>query len=217
MTEKEAHEFFFGDGDKGTWAGIINNTSSLLPSVSEVQWTEMYARCGGNIGMLKRCVDKAEDEGNWDDALKHIVQRPRSDIVNAFTPAAMPHRDEPPLWTALQWERVLERITTAPHHAVLMNELMKVLGEGDDGQGKQILLSLVKYNLLALRPYSTLARDLPPEVFGDDRKKEVVTLQSAAHLWEAKEELLERKSDAEKAAADLAEKAKGRNKTVGLF
>jgi hypothetical protein len=48
-----------------------------------------------------------------------------------------------------------------------------------------------------LRPYSTLARDLPREVYGVG-EKEVVTLPSPGHTWAAKGELLERKSDFEK-------------------
>ncbi len=193
LTEKEAKEFFLGDGEKGTWAGIINDPSDPkpVPPGAEEHWPAIYERCGGNIGMLKVLV-KAARSGNWDSALENMVARPRATIANAFRPSLLMHRNEPPLWTPDQWKLVLEKITTAPHHAVLRDELVKVLGNGDEQRGDEIFLSLAKYNLLALRPYSTLARDLPPEVFGD-RKEEVVTLASAAHLFAAKKELLERK------------------------
>jgi hypothetical protein len=78
---------------------------------------------------------------------------------------------------------VLERITTAPHHAVLASEIEIELGEG----GEDVLLSMVKYNLLALRPPSTLARDLPQEVYKNDGVNEtMVTLPLPAHVWAAK-------------------------------
>ncbi|KAH7621231.1 hypothetical protein NADE_009277 [Nannochloris sp. 'desiccata'] len=100
---------------------------------------------------------------------------------------------------------------------VLCNELAKNLGKGDEERGDEIILSMVKYKLLALRPYSTLARDLPLEVFGIG-EKEVVTLPSPGHVWAAKRELIERKRDVDKAAAELAEKAKSKpKKYFGLF
>ena len=227
LTEEEAREFFLGDGVKGTWAGIINDPSSPkpVPSGTEEHWPAIYERCGGNIGMLKQCVIEARAQGNWKDALGTVVANSRSAIEQGFTPKVIPQRDEPPEWTEDHWATVLQRITTAPHHAVLRNELAKELGKGDGKTGKKILLSMFKYNLLALRPYSTLARDLPREVFGDE-EEEVVTLPSAGHTWAAKRILLKRKRDAEraavelaeKAAAELAEKAKSKpKKYFGLF
>ena len=77
---------------------------------------------------------------------------------------------------------MLECITTAPHYAVLVSELEKELGEEN---GSNILLSMVKYDLLALRPFSTLAHDLPREVYGNSMG-DVVTLPSPARVWAAK-------------------------------
>ena len=188
LTEKEAREFVLGDGDKGTWPGIINDPSEQkpVPSGAEEQWPAIYERCGGNIGMLQQCVIEARSKGNWEDALDIVVANSRSAMTQGFHPTTrIPKRDEPPLWTKDQWEMVLERITTAPHHAVLRNELAKELGKGDDEMGEKILLSMVKYNFLAVRPYSSLARDLPREVYGDG-KKEVVTLPSPGDVWAAK-------------------------------
>ncbi|KAH7623574.1 putative ATP-binding protein [Nannochloris sp. 'desiccata'] len=141
-----------------------------------------------------------------------IINDPSEPIaVPGFDPEIIPKRDELPEWTEGQWATVLQRITTAPHHAVLRNELAKDLGKGDGKTGKKILLSMVKYNLLALRPYSTLARDLPLEVYGVD-EEEVVTLPSPGHIWAAKRILMKRKRDADKSAAELAEKAKSKPK-----
>ena len=94
---------------------------------------------------------------------------------------------------------------------MLRNELAKNLGKGDEERGDEIILSMVKYNLLALRPYSTLARDLPLEVYGVG-EEEVVTLASPGHVWAAKRILIKRERDADKSAAELAEKAKSKPK-----
>jgi hypothetical protein len=203
LTEAEAQNFFFGDGDKGTWAGIIKVPSSEtpVPSGAEEQWPAIYARCGGNIMLLKECVDAARDTGNWIDALDSVVVNPKSTIDNAFDPASRTVRDgKPPLWTEKQWQRVLELITTAPYSAVLKKELVKGLENSrvwwpwrSSISGEKILLSMVQYCLLAFRPYLTLARDLPREVHGDDLD-DVVTLPLPVHVWAAKR-LLKRRAE----------------------
>ncbi len=183
-----------------TWPGIINDPSfpKPVPIGAVEHWPAIYERCGGNIGMLKQCVGAARRLGNWDDALDIVVSNTRSVIEQGFKPKLLPKRDELPEWTAVQWALVLERIVTASHCVVLRKELAKELGKGDEEHGDEVILSMVKYNLLALRPYSTLARDLPRKVYGVG-EKEVVTLPSPGHVWAAKRELLERKSDFEKA------------------
>ncbi|KAG7666862.1 hypothetical protein KSW81_000627 [Nannochloris sp. 'desiccata'] len=217
LTEEEAREFVYGTAVGATidplsvaapgvaapvvtWPGIINDPSEpiAVPAGAEEQWQAIYERCGGNIGMLKQCVGAARELGSWKDALDVVVANSRSAIEQGFSPEILPKRDELPEWTEGQWATVLERLTTAPHHSVLRNELEKDVGNGDGKTGKQIILSMVEYNLLALRPYSTLARDLPLEVYGVG-EKEVVTLPSPSHVWAAKRELLERKIDADKA------------------
>ena len=198
LTEEEAREFFFGDGGKGTWKGIINYSSSPkpVPPGAEEYWPAIYERCGGNVGMLKRCVIEARATERWQSALNIVVANSLSTIRQGLDPEIIPKRDELPHWTEDQWETVLERITTAPHHAVLRKELAKALGEGDGKKGNKIILSMVKCNLLALRPFSELARDLPKEVYGGGMN-EVVTLPSPGDVWAAKQQLLERKSDAD--------------------
>ena len=61
---------------------------------------------------------------------------------------------------------------------MLAGKVAAALGE----DGSQVLLSLVQHNLLALRPWSTLARDLPREVFGGELGSRVVTMPSPAEL-----------------------------------
>ncbi|KAG7667017.1 hypothetical protein KSW81_000765 [Nannochloris sp. 'desiccata'] len=191
LTEEEAQKFFYGDDVAGEWHGIINLRSGTkeVPAGAKEQWPAIYERCGGNIGLLQQCVAKAQLIGNWDDALQGVVAGPRSGIVRGFKPRVyIVKGGEAPLWTKEQWKMVLERITTAPHHAVLVSELEKDLGDGDVEKGSEILLSMVKYNLLVLRPWSVLARDLPREVYGK-KKTPVVTLPLPAHVWAAKDVL----------------------------
>ncbi|KAG7672829.1 hypothetical protein KSW81_001772 [Nannochloris sp. 'desiccata'] len=212
LTEEEAREFVYGTAVGATidplsvaapvvtWHGIINDPSESepVPGGAEGQWPAICERCGGNIGMKKQCVGAARDLGNWEDALGDVVANSRSAIKQGFKPKVITKRDEPPDWAKDQWETVLERITEAPYHAIIREDLAKELGNGDEERGDEIILSMVKYNLLALRPYSTLARDLPREVYGVG-DKDVVTLPSPGYLWAAKRELLERKTDAENA------------------
>jgi hypothetical protein len=191
LTEEQAYNFVFGDGDgvAGGWPGIINDVppgTKAAPAGAKEKWPAIYERCGGNIMLLKGCVLEAKLWGNWDVALDEVVANLRSDIVLGFKPRVyIVKGGEAPLWTAQQWRMVLERITTAPHHAVPGSEIEKELaGKGSIGQGANILLSMEKYNLLALRP-STLTRDLPVKVYGD-YVEDVVTLPLPAHVCAAK-------------------------------
>jgi hypothetical protein len=59
------------------------------------------------------------------------------------------------------------------------------LGRGPRGAkaANAALRSLVEYSLLALRPPSAMARDLPQEVYAYGAKRDqVVTMRSPAHL-----------------------------------
>jgi hypothetical protein len=190
LIEEEAQNFVFGDGDgvAGGWPGIINDVppgTKAAPAGAKEKWSEIYKRCGGNIGLMNHCVAKAQSLGNWDAALNGVVANPLEDIVLGFKPRRyIVKGGKAPLWTAKQWRMVLERITTATDHAVLVSEIEKELGDGDVERGAEILLSMVKYNLLALRPFSTRARDLTKDVYGK-RNAPVVTLPLPAHVWAA--------------------------------
>ena len=184
-----------------TWHGIINNPSpNELPPGAEEQWPAIYERCGGNIGLLIQCVAAARVEANWNDTLDSVVTVPYLTIENAFRTAAkaVRHGEVPPLWNREQWALVIQELVKAPHHAVLREDLEKKLEELvleelvlEARSGEEILMSMVKYNLLALRPYSTLPRDLPREVYGED-KEMVVTLPLPVHVLAAKRLLKKR-------------------------
>jgi hypothetical protein len=87
----------------------------------------------------------------------------------------MPTRSALPAWTPAQYKTVLREIARADHHAVLAAQLRVKVGEA-------VLLSMVEYNLVALRPRSELARDLPLEVFGPKPGAAVVRMPSPVEL-----------------------------------
>ncbi|KAG7671184.1 hypothetical protein KSW81_003323 [Nannochloris sp. 'desiccata'] len=203
LTKEEAEKFMYGDGVAGGWRGIVNDSFKTKEDLANAkdQWSEIYQRCGGNIGLLKQCVTEARDlKGDWGSALQEVVAGPLGAVERGFKPEVYIQKGgEDPLWTDVQWKMVLERITTSPQHAVLASAIEEELGKGSEKKGSEILLSIVKYNLLALRPPSTLARDLPQEVYGSGKKKTtVVTLPLPAHVWAA-EVVLEELKDKEKA------------------
>ena len=102
------------------------------------------------------------------------------------------------LWTADHYKVVLPLIVESAHHAVPMEKaaaalepLLKVpMPEGVDAY--QILRSMVEWNVLNIRPYFGLAKDIPrqafcpegekPEAVADHNLGRVVTMPSAAHL-----------------------------------
>jgi hypothetical protein len=191
LTEEEANKYFYGDGVVGGWIGVINDpyAAKEVPAGAKNQWPAIYQRCGGNIGLLRKCALKARKFGNWEEALGIVVAGPLETVTEGFSPTVYSLKGdvkggEPPLWTKDQWKLVLEDIINAPHHAVLVSKVAELL-DGSGRDGEEILLSMVKYNLLALRSYSALARDLPKEVYGD-LLAPVVTLPLPAHVWAAK-------------------------------
>ncbi|KAG7673480.1 hypothetical protein KSW81_006689 [Nannochloris sp. 'desiccata'] len=191
LTKEEAEKFMYGDGVAGGWRGIVNDSFKTKEDLANAkdQWSEIYQRCGGNIGLLKQCVAEARDlKGDWGSALQEVVAGPLGAVERGFKPEVYIQKGgEDPLWTDVQWKMVLERITTSPQHAVLASEIEEELGKGSEKKGSEILLSMVKYNLLALRPPSTLARDLPQEAYENDGVIEtVVTLPLPDHVWAAK-------------------------------
>lgn len=194
------------------WPGLIKmNLAEEIPDGAEGLWDKIYKRCGGNIGLLQECVIEAGVKADWNKALRTITRGPRGAVMSGFSPTSVPELGEAPLWTKPQWKRTLQCITKANHHAILRSKLEGELDAlKDDGivaNGKLILLSMVGYNLLVLRPDSDLARDLPLEVFDDEEEddrgvpEEVVMLPSPAHVWAA-QRLLPKKKNKNKTRLD---------------
>ena len=80
---------------------------------------------------------------------------------------------------------MLRSIVTSPHAAVSVEELDKVLGEG----GAAKLESMNEKNMLVLRTFDPIARDIDAAAFGPDLDDEVYTLPSAAHVVAARRKL----------------------------
>jgi hypothetical protein len=111
-------------------------------------------------------------------AVAAIMREPARAVANGLSkPAKTPGGRRK--WTPAQFRAVLLLIARSPHHAVLEGTIEAALGE----QGSEVLLSLVEHNLLALRPQSMLARDLPPEVFEGELGACVVMMPSPAELY----------------------------------
>jgi hypothetical protein len=113
--------------------------------------------------------------------VKAIMQAPATAVADGLAGTTMPTETwkSAPKWTPDEFRTVLRLIARAPHRAVLEEKVAVALG----GRGFEVLLSLVEHNLLALRPESRLARDLPPEVFEGELGARVVTMPSPAELY----------------------------------
>ena len=109
----------------------------------------------------------------------------------------------PRIWERNHYKTVLRLIAANPYHAVRQkdaeaalekvdkkNVVQKVLNMVDvkteNVTSDQVLLSMVEYNLVSLRPYSEMAKDIPREAFFKEvwgiEEDSVVTMPSPAHL-----------------------------------
>ena len=81
-------------------------------------------------------------------------------------------------WTPAQYATAVRSIIAAPANAVSARALMDKFGSG--GAGRQVLQAMVRADLLAYRPKSDWARDIPSSAFEEDFF--VVTAPSPAEL-----------------------------------
>ena len=120
-----------------------------------------------------------------DTALDKIQATGERNVENGFRPDTLARRRRPPAWFEEQYRVALRCIARAPHHAVRRSALEWALGETGLAKGSVAVESMLEYNLLALRPFSTQAwaRDLPREVYGPSkRREEVVTMPDPSSL-----------------------------------
>ena len=109
----------------------------------------------------------------------------RPEIIPPPTDSSAPRS-----WESKHYKSVLRLIAANPYHAVRQEDAEAALrGVGMDKNvtGAQVLLSMVEYNVVSLRPYSDMAKDIPREAFfrmewGVEEEKDVVTMPSPAHL-----------------------------------
>jgi hypothetical protein len=98
--------------------------------------------------------------------------------------------DGPRIWEAKHYKAVLRLIASNPYHAVRRKEVRAALdkvGLPENVTAAQVLVSMVEFNVLTLRPYSEMAKDIPREAFfkevwGVEEEDSVVTMPSPAHL-----------------------------------
>ena len=89
-------------------------------------------------------------------------------------------------WTGQQYAAAVRAITAGAPHAVRASVLEEEFGGGYDGG--QVLQAMAREGLVACRPYSPWARDLPKEAFvaGTSglfaKLEDVVTAPTPAHL-----------------------------------
>ena len=113
-------------------------------------------------------------------------------------------RQEPRLWTSEDYRIAVGAITAAaPYYAawisLVVDELEKderLAKQGRGGvSGIQVLLSMVEYDVLSIRQYSDMARDIPREALykmvegrngtKEEDKDSVVIMPTPAHLCAA--------------------------------
>ena len=122
------------------------------------------------------------------------MSQPQKGVATALErPEIIPPRTDssaPRSWESKHYKSVLRLIAANPYHAVRQEDAEAALrGVGMDKNvtGAQVLLSMVEYNVVSLRPYSDMAKDIPREAFfrmewGVEEEKDVVTMPSPAHL-----------------------------------
>ena len=126
--------------------------------------------------------------------MRKILSEPQKGVATALErPEIIPPRTDssaPRSWESKHYKSVLRLIAANPYHAVRQEDAEAALrGVGIDKNvtGAQVLLSMVEYNVVSLRPYSDMAKDIPREAFfrmewGVEEEKDVVTMPSPAHL-----------------------------------
>ncbi len=68
-------------------------------------------------------------------------------IMPPLHPACWTTRAEKPLWTTEDYEKVMKKLTEAPHHAVAKEDMQVMLGR----RGDEVLRSFVLHNVLRVR------------------------------------------------------------------
>ena len=112
-------------------------------------------------------------------ALEEVIKTVRPSVQRGLKPGSEAG------WTVQQYAAAVRAITAGAPYAVLASVLEAELGGGD--AGRQVLQAMVRGDLVACRPYSKWARDLPVGAFrASDRPnpelEEVVMAPSPAHL-----------------------------------
>lgn len=199
LSEEEAERLVRGgerkteSGNDEAWPGLISRSTTL--TMNDTEWEKVYEACGGNIFNLSLCVKDVVNGNTWDQAITRILMEPTRSVQSALDdPETLISTGGvgPALWTKEHYKAVVARIVDNKYHAIKKKDALTALegiplAEGLKATVSQVLLSMVEWNVLCLRPYFHLAKDIPREAFGeagvpDDELDEVVTMPSAPHL-----------------------------------
>lgn len=153
--------------------------------------------------------------------MKEVWSEPQKGVTTALN---FPERIPPPtdssgprIWESKHYKAVLRLIAANPYHAVRSSEVHAALEqEGiktENTTADQVLLSMMEYNVVSLRPYSKMAKDIPREAFfkkvgSKEKEDSVVTMPSPAHLAAVLEEL-ELELEEQREESNRAHSAKG--------
>ena len=154
--------------------------------------------------------------------MRKILSQPQKGVATALErPEIIPPPTDstsPRIWEAKHYKAVLRLIAASPYHAVRRREVHAALLDvmiPENVTADQVLLSMVEFNVLSLRPYSIMAHDIPKEAFyknewGVEVKDSVVTMRSAAHLAATLilETIFQKQDEAKR---NLAEEDKGQS------
>ena len=144
-------------------------------------WPQVYDVCGGNIGLLERCARHSKRKKSWEDGLKAVSMDLKNAVKRGFSPRGFSRTGgsrSPAAWTKEDYKTVLREISLAKDqkHAVSYDKLEAAVGE-------DALVSMVEWNLVALRRESAWAKDLPETVFTDLNDTKLVVMPSPAELY----------------------------------
>lgn len=88
--------------------------------------------------------------------------------ITAFGAMPHPYGASPRAWKPYHYSAVLQKLINSPHHVVPKEVAYAALEEvvlPEDATVDVILNSMAEYNLILLRTYSKMSRDIPDEAF----------------------------------------------------
>ncbi|KAG7674731.1 hypothetical protein KSW81_006157 [Nannochloris sp. 'desiccata'] len=141
-------------------------------------WPRVYEICGGNIGLLERCGEYANDIGSWEAGLEEVSTDLEDSVQRGLGPEDFPTSGSRSLasWTEEDYKTVLREIVLAKIHAVSFKKLRKMVG-------RKAVRSMVEWNLVTMRRKSKWAKDLPETLFIELNDTKLVTMPSPAELY----------------------------------
>ncbi|KAH7620754.1 hypothetical protein NADE_003367 [Nannochloris sp. 'desiccata'] len=222
LTSAEAFVYLCGgkvlnrNGVVEAWPGLIAQSKETKKlGMTPEDWKKVWSVCGGNIQLLKVCVGYAKQSKSWEEGVAKVLLKPSMAVTKALEYPELIDplvgSGGPRLWEAKHYKSVLRLIAASPYYAVRRKEVHAALKDiPENVTAAQVLLSMVEFNVLSLRPYTEMAKDIPREAFfkkvgRKEKQDNVVTMPSPAHLAAVLEldvELEEEQEELESVEAD---------------